>query len=420
MQACIEQYEPKTINLYTITLWDALKYEILNVQEEDLAQESLKALAMMASKFARSEGPLNNYLRPIIKECNEHLEDAPTKQSEAAGRILHSVASAGSGIADKIAKGIFRHLFELYQGSESITKRRGLLEVYNQIVKAYIELTLERTDSNIDTLQASATDSLEAMLRAVTNAPKSEVSFRLTALKGLAQLLAIPKILSESQAHSAVDAVTDVVLHERVGGHGDIRSEAIKTLGDMALNAPDAIRDRAIPAFMVELPDVPSDEADFSPVLEAFAQLSAEQQVFDTIVLRLKNKRNAAVHQGAPKAYQQALLLAILYAFTHGTPMPNEDGVIRSDYYNDYVEPLVTSIREDESVRGDGQTLDIVGRLCNRVLRAQSHHFQSTTYRRNVEWISEKANADRIASNARLAPFLLHYYAALRPEVVEP
>ena len=417
IQACVAGYDHRTIALYTITLWDALKFEILNVQEEALAEEVLKALSMMAAKFAHSETPLNGYLRPIIKECNEHLEDAPTKQSEAAGRVLYAIASSGPYVADKIAKGVFRRLFELYQGSESITKRRGLLEVYNQIIKAYIDLTLQRTDSNIDVLQSSASDALESMLRALTSAPKAEVSFRLTALKGLAQLLAIPKILSETQSQKAVDAVTDIILREHVEGHGDIRTEAIKTLTEMAGSAANAVRDRAIPTFMVELPDVPVDESSYSIALEAFAQLSKETQVFDTIVLRLRNKRNAAVHQNAPKAYQHALLLALLYAFTYGSPMPTEDGIVRSDYFGDYVEPLIIAVGESGAAEVDDQTLEAIGKLCNIVLRPQTPHFQGSVYNRNLEWLSATSNPKRAS---HLTPFLLQYYAALRPEVIDP
>lgn len=372
---------------------------------------------MMAAKFAGVEAVLNSYLRPIIKECNEHLEDAPTKQSEVAGRILHSLAASSPNVADKIAKGVFGPLLQLYKGSESFTKRRGLLEVYNQIIKAYIDLTLQRTDSNIDILQASSGDSLEAMLRALTSAPKAEVSFRLTALKGAAQLLAIPKILSETQSHQIVDAVTDIILHEQTEGHGDIRSEAIKSLTEMAGSAPNAVRDRAIPTFMVELPDMPTDESSYAVALEAFAQLSKEKQVFDTIALRLRNKRNAAIHQDAPKAYQHALLLAMLYAFTYGSPMPTEDGVIRSDYFADYVEPLIVAMSENGSAPPDEQTLEVSGRICNIVLRPQTPHFQSSVYNRNLEWLSAAQAPER---TSQLTPFLLHYYAALRPEVVDP
>ena len=45
LMSCVAYYEPRTVSLYSVTLWDALKYEILNVQEEDLAVDSLKSVS---------------------------------------------------------------------------------------------------------------------------------------------------------------------------------------------------------------------------------------------------------------------------------------------------------------------------------------------------------------------------------------
>jgi DNA repair/transcription protein MET18/MMS19 len=52
--ACVTEYGPRTVSLYAITLWDALKFEVLNVQEEDLAKEALTALAAIAVNFWQS------------------------------------------------------------------------------------------------------------------------------------------------------------------------------------------------------------------------------------------------------------------------------------------------------------------------------------------------------------------------------
>ncbi|WPH00123.1 MMS19 nucleotide excision repair protein-like protein [Acrodontium crateriforme] len=418
IQACVIGYEPRTINLYAVTLWDALKFEILNVQEEDLAVESLKALALIAAKMVEcGENQLNAYIRPIIKECNEHLEDAPTKQSEAAGKILYAVAASSPPVADRITKGILPALFALFQGSESIVRRRGLLEVFNEITKAYSDLEESFPDLNTEALQAFSTDALDAMLRGFVNAPTAEVSFRLTSLDGLAQLAKLRKVLSDSDIHRVVDAITDVVLHEKIKGHGDIRSNAIKTLTEMAGTVPDAVRDRALPAFMVELPDVPADPSACDSVLEAFAELSSEQRIFDTVVLRLKNKLNAAKHQKAPEKYQRSLLLALLYTFKFGSPR-QENGKIQSEYYTDFAEPLVADIRQ-----GLGNVapsiLEITGRICNVVLRSQGAHFQATVYNKDLEWIPSAINASQGAQNQAFTSFVLYYYAALRPEVAD-
>lgn len=421
IQACVVGYEPKTINLYSVTLWDALKFEILNVQEEDLAEEALKALALIAAKFSELEGPLNAYLRPIIKECNEHIEDAPTKQSQGAGRILHAVAVGSPLVADKVAKGILPVLFTLYHSSDSITKRRGLLEVYNEIIKAYVEFQSAGDNASPEALQAFSNDSLEIMLRALNSAPKAEVSFRLTALTGLTQLVGVHGVLSSDEVGRVIAAIDDIILHERVEGHGTIEKDAIQSLIEISRFVPEVIRSQAIPAFMVELPDVPDENSTYAPVLEAFARLSSEQQIFDTVVLRIKNKLSAARYQHASREYQRFLLLAMLYAFTHGSPL-HEDGTVRSAYFSDYAEPLVAQLKDALPSERDDSITEIIGRIANVTLRTQSSHFQSTIYNKNLEWMSPLADGSG-GTNERVrifAPFSLYYHAAIKPEVAEP
>ena len=420
LQACIAGYEPKTINLYSVTLWDALKFEVLAAQEDDLAVEALKALGLIAASFSTGfEGPLNAYLRPVIKECNEHLEDAPTKQSQSAGRIIHAVSSAAPVVADRIAKGVLPALFELFKSSQSISKRRGLLEVFNDVVKAYIETTAAGDTLILEGLQAHSDDAFVALLRALTNAPKSEVSFRLVSLDGLVKLTAIRGLLPQADVERAVEAVTEIVLHEHLDGHGDIRAEVIDALTKMAYTVPHAVSDKAMPAFVAELPDVPQDDTSYVPVLEALARLSSAKEAFDTIVLRLKNRHTAARQQGASKAYQQALLMALLYAFTHGSPAI-DDGVIRSSYFSDYAEPLLRQVKETPAAEWDAAELEVIGLICNTLLRSQISHFQSTSYNTTIQWLSPSAEQGAAHDTIRaVAPFSIHYYAAIRPEVVE-
>ena len=379
-------------------------------------------LSLMGAKFARFEGFLNVYLRPIIKECNEHLEDAPTKQSQAAGRILHAVAKSDRFVADKVVKGVFPSLLSMYRSSESIAKRRGLLEVFSTVINAYSEFESTREDSDVETLKESTDEAFTAMILALNKAPKQEVSFRLAALDGVAQLFAVRRLLSDDQIQGALNMFTKMILNENVSEHGSIRSEAISRLVAVATHAPDAARNIAVPAFMAQIPDTSNDESTVLPTLEAFVQLSKEPQLFDTVAVRLRSKLISARNQAASTTYQHALLLALLYAFEHGSPTRDEDGIIRSTYFTDFIDPLISSLKEGVSLSQDVRTLDIIGKICNVVLRPQGLHFQASVYNRNLAWLSP-AHATPSMPTQRildLAPFTLYYYAALRPDVVDP
>lgn len=271
----------------------------------------------------------------------------------------------------------------------------------------------------IESLQPYGKVALELFLRALTHAPKAEVSFRLVSLDGLVQLSSIPGVLSEEEINRIIDTITSLILRERIPGDGDIRTPAIERLVQLARVHSNLVQAKAIPAFMVELPDVPHELADYSTCLEAFAQLSVERQVFDVIVLRLKSKYNAAKHQGASQQYQQNLLKALLYAFLQGSPI-KEDGVLRSSYFLQFAEPMLDGVSTGDLAAYSSTDLDIIGRLCNCLLREQSPHFQSSIYNTRRAWLLEGLeDSSSTRKTLQLAPFLLHFYAALRPEVVE-
>lgn len=429
--ACVESYEPRTVSLYSVTLWDALKFEILNVQEEDLAQESLTILSTIAVKLALAgEGALNAYLKPIIKECNEHLEDAPTKQSKAAGSILNAVAKASPIIADILTKAVLPHLFQLFQSSESISKRRGLIEVLNQIIDATIAvssqwrttdadgiITGDRATSNA--LRDYSSESLEALLRAVINAPKSEVSFRLSAIEGLVGLVKVRELLNDADVVRVIDACTDIIIHERDSAQADVEAAAIKGLTEIAHHSPSTTAEKALPTLLAQLPDAPETTGGYERILEAFAKLSTETQIFDTIVLRLKNKLNAAVHQKAQNFYIHALLTAILFAFANGSP-GTEDGTIRSSYFPDIIKPFLdqATASGNVSILSDETSIDIIGRTCNIIIRQQSTHIQNQIF---VEYepvfaLIGQENAGKHGNTAVIAS--LHLHAAFRQEAV--
>ncbi|KAF2214828.1 hypothetical protein CERZMDRAFT_36364 [Cercospora zeae-maydis SCOH1-5] len=417
LQACAVSYSASTVNLYSVTLWDALKFEIINVQGEDLAEEALKALALIADKLAPIDNALGAYLKPVVKECNEHLEDAPTKQSQGAGRIILAVARTNPIVADKVTKGILPVLFSLYGSSTSIAKRRGLLEVYNSLVQAHVDLQAAGHDVSPEGLQVFLDQAMTAMLHALARAPKSEVSFRLTAINGLKQLISARRVLSPEQLALAVSAVHDVVLHERCEGHGNIRPEAIAALVDIAAAAPDAIRDQTVPAFMVELPDEAPDREIYRKVLEAFAQLSHEQQIFDTVVLRLKNKLRSAQSRLESKNLELDLLLAILYCFTNGCPMKEESGGIRGDYYTDYAEYMIQRLKQTPSLDVEDSTATITGRLTNHILRQQTPHFQATVYNKDLEWLSPAKAPEPDEATRRI---LIRHLSLLVNKFLEP
>ncbi|OCK80969.1 ARM repeat-containing protein [Lepidopterella palustris CBS 459.81] len=390
ISSCVKEYGPRTVSLYSITLWDALKFEILNAQEEDLAQEALSALAGIAQTLADgSSGPLNAYLRPITNECNEHLEDAPTKQSQASGQILHKIASTSPETATIIISIILPNLYTLYQTADTTAKRRGLLEVLVQLIRADIEVFGEWRSLGKFTGDPLATNpldkfgsrTLEVMANGLSTAPIKEVSFRLVCLNGLLHLTKVRQLLDDQDIAKVIQLFHDVVITEESYGKDEMKAAAINGLVEISHQKPQLVVDKAFPAFMAELPDTDADGSlTYLPVLEAFAKLASEEKVFDKVILRLKNKLNTAVKEHASSSYLVALLSAILYALNQGG-VQLEQSSESSPYYQDIVLPLLSQVSSSDSSHqhafDNETTLDLVGRICSIIIRPQSVEIQN-------------------------------------------
>ncbi|KAF1996817.1 MMS19 nucleotide excision repair protein-like protein [Amniculicola lignicola CBS 123094] len=382
--ASVAEYGPRTIALYSITLWDALKFEILNVQEEDLAKDALKGLAAIAKTLSKgTTGPLNSYLRPITKECNEHFEDAPTKQSQASARILNTISSISAEVTNIILAGVLPTIFTLFQTAETMAKRRGLLEVVVPLIHADIEVFGDWKSVGTagphpaaNALVQFKDQALEIMSNGLTNAPPKEVSFRLACLGGLLQLSKARELLSDKEIGNIIQQFHAIVIHEESHGKDEVKDAAINALVEIAHQKPQVVIEKAFPAFMAQLPDTDTDgQTGYLPVLEAFAKLGGEEKVFSTVILRLKNKFSSAVQQNASSAYVVALLSALLYALNQGSEQL-EQNPESSSYYQDIVLPIIkrTSSSDDSRPKAfdEESTLDLVGRICNIIIRPLS------------------------------------------------
>lgn len=387
--ACVTEYGTRTVSLYAITLWDTLKFEVLNVQEEDLAQEALSGLAAIAMTLSQgTPGPLNAYLRPIIKECNEHLEDAPTKQSQASARILHKIADVSAEVTNILLAGVLPNLFLLFQTADIMAKRRGLLEVLAQLIRANIDVYGDWRTMGPGGYQAGNNaliqfrdQALEVMLNGLETAPAKEVSFRLVCLDGLLQLSKARQLLGDEDVGRIIQVLHAIVIHEDPHGKNEVKEAAINGIVEIAHHKPQVVVDKAFPAFLAQLPDTDADGSKaYLTVLEAFAKLASEEQVFDTVLLRLKNKFSAAVAQGASSEYIIALLSAILYALTKGEAKLSQTSA-KSNYYTDIALPLIQRASSPDASHptafDDEKTLDLVGRICNLIIRSQPAEQQS-------------------------------------------
>lgn len=378
---------------YSITLWDSLKFEILNVQEEDLADEALVALRAIAVKLSQgltsadAKTPLARYLRPVTEECNEQLREPQHKQAKPAGQILSSLGTSSPIAFYLIVKAAVAPMLTLYQDAGGIAKQRAILEVFVQILDS--GLAVFGTSSSTDPfpevenpLDAFKDRLFELFSQALMSAATEELSFRIVALKGLVRLCTLRKYLQENEIGLAVQWLDEIVLLDRSNGRDDLKNEAIRALVEISKIKPNLIMDITFPAFMAKLPDTSTPEnEDYMITLEGLAQLSVEKTISDTLVRRLLNRLDAVLQHDGPPAYPQAILSTLQYVLSRRDLATDAN---LGSYHEKIVvgllrrTALAAAGHGSRTALNDETTMRILGRLANLVVRALDSHKQAS------------------------------------------
>ena len=389
--ACAFSYSLRTISNYAVTLWDSLKYEILNVQEGDLADEALKALQAIAIRLNRgleSADPktaLANYIRPIAKECNEQLQEPQHKQAKPAGQILSAIGTVSPIAYCLVIKSVLPPLSTLYQGADSIAKQRALLEVLVQLLDSAIAVygtpAIPVPEAEAENPLISFKDRLfELNSQALMSTAIEEVSFRVVALKALLRLCLLREYLQDNEVGMVVQYLDEIVLSEDPTGRDTLKKEAIQALVEISRIKPNLIMNITFPAFMARLPEYsPTDQHDYLITLEGLAQLSVEKFVADTLIRRLLNRLDVVLDRGGSVAYPRAILFTLQYVIAKRELKSDPNLQV---YFEKIVVGLINKALNASVGRGSltalnqEPTMEIMARLTIMIIRALDYHKQ--------------------------------------------
>ena len=391
--ACAMSYGPTTVSNYSVTLWDSLKFEILNVQEEDLADEALASLQAIGLKLSHgldSTDPktsLARYLRPITKECNEQLQEPQHKQAKPVGQILSALGATSPVAIYLIVKTVVPPLNILYQDADSIPKQRALLEVLVQILDSAIAVygtpSIPAPSISIaNPLEPFKDQLFELTSQALMSTAADEVSFRVVALKALLRLCLLRKYLQDNEIGMAVQYFDEIVLSEDPSGKEDLKKESIKALVELSRIKSNLIMSITIPAFMAKLPDSSSvDDWKYVSILEGLAQLSVEKFVSETLIRRLLSKLDVVLQNESTPTYPQAIISALHYVLSQRDLTQDES---LGSYHDKIVVGLTnrvimaSSARASTTALNDESTLEVLGRLMTMIAGALGGHRQAS------------------------------------------
>ncbi|MCJ1386511.1 hypothetical protein MMC17_009637 [Xylographa soralifera] len=389
--ACASSYNITTMTNYSVTLWDSLKYEILNVQEEDLAEEALIAIRAIAERLSNGltsavpNTPLATYMRPIMKECNEYFQAPQHKQSKPASQILSSIGTVSSVAHTLVVRSVVPQLLTLYQVADSISKQKPLLEALLQILQPTLihhgsSSSAKRSDLE-NPLGPFKDNLLEIFSQALMSTAEGEISFRVVALKSLLLLCCLQDYLQDNEIGMTVQYFDEIVLSENTSGRDDLRNAAIQGLVDISRMKPAMIMDITFPAFMAKLPDsLPEDNVDYKVALEALARISAERSTSDTLIRRLFSRLDMILMTSVPSSYPQAILSTLYYVFNQRrlTSEPNL-GIYSHNIIGILSSAAIASTKVGLTLTLiEPQTMELLGRLACLTVRTLDTHKQQS------------------------------------------
>ncbi|KAJ5899956.1 hypothetical protein N7495_004700 [Penicillium taxi] len=387
--ACIHSYDPDTVSRYSITIWEVLKFEILNAQEEFLSESSLQALNATAKRLAEGvtqvsqDIPLAQYLQPITKECNEQMQEREQKKAKPAQQILKSLASSSVIAFTLIVKTVIAPIFTIYQEADGIAKQKALLETLAVLFQSAIDVFGEWDSRSVDVdlanpLHEYKDQFFEVLGQALMGAAKEEAAFRVTALKGFLSLSNLRDFFQDNEIGLFVQYLNDILLNEDSVGRNGLKEEAISALAKISKHHPRLIMDITFPAFIATLPeDDGKVNTNYLTTLDILAQISTEKDIFETLFRRLFSKLSILLQREQPGSvdYPHAILVTFLWVMEQRQmdADPNVDM-----YFDKIVVGLCRSVSESTSgksknkILNDATILDVLGRLCNLLVRSVS------------------------------------------------
>jgi DNA repair/transcription protein MET18/MMS19 len=286
--ACCASYKQSTLNDWSSKIWDALKFEVWNGEEEDSIKGSLQILHNLAESLSKSPFPLEwdlneDYLSyfaiPAINECSTRLHDSRKQYLIPSGRMLQAIASASPYSFYLVIKKVLPALLLIWQDSKLGSEKKSLLTVLNNILQARVDQILAddfvpgmlKEEEMPMAMQEYLSESMKKMGEAfgrfrdglveVYSAAVSDMkkaselqddSFALPAIHGLALLFKIPGYLSDAEMGMVVEQLNRIALELR--DKKEIHAEALFALHQISVEAEGVFK-ITLSNYILELPE---------------------------------------------------------------------------------------------------------------------------------------------------------------------
>jgi len=221
LTACANNYGPQTIANYATSIWDTIRFEILNANDEDVSSQALDLLRAITATLSfglSGEAPrvsaLATFLKHIVETCSKELRDIEAKMARPAGKVLSTCSSVSAPSNKFIVERCIPQLIMLFRETDSTNKRTAILDVLNGFLDATKEVFGEIKDVEEVPIMLCKDDLFEVYSKGFLGSGSEETTYKITALEGFRKLLALKGILSNNEIGIVVQYFDEVVLRD--------------------------------------------------------------------------------------------------------------------------------------------------------------------------------------------------------------
>ena len=370
-------------------MWDALKYEVWNMEDESIAASVLDTFTAMAARLSREKEYLRIFLSPVAKECREHLEDIPTKQSKASESVIASLSRASVGAFNYLAPPLIEYLLDQFEKADSVTKLHGVLEILVEVMRSSSSALGEWsrpsqmiTDDNmsVDVQDFDWKEKVYSCFKQIASSDSSfGVPIRVLAFQGLRYLCKAKSLLEDSAIIRVLQVSCETAIDLKSDSSQDIREAAIDVLKSVAGQKPQLVLNETIPSLVAKLTlqDIGKDDCR-EEVLEVLAKIGTVDKVRTTVIVRLKNHLIEVIQKNAPEEYTVVVTAALLYALSANQGFSNQNCKLT---YDDVLYPIISTMFTDDGDRANYtrsvSVIDGLGKICNILIRQESSEMQT-------------------------------------------
>ena len=322
--ACVSSYDTVTLSSFSVSLWDSLKFEIFNSQEEDIAEETLNVIRSLAETLERNQedrgisAASSGFLNLVCKECVDRLKEPQQKQAKSASRILNALENISLEAFSIVIQAAVPQLLSQYKTSDTTEERISTLEPLSQLIESVPSSC--RRDISISTRATSPLQQFkDELLQICTGALSGESDnanlLQATAITSLSSMCELSNLLTPREVASVVQLLNGIVVKRKGGPQNVLKDRAIHGLRMISIFDPSLIVEETLPVLLSRISSMDStgDFESYCANLECLASISVGSSFGDTSVRRLFSRLDEASRENQPVDNIWALLSTMNY-----------------------------------------------------------------------------------------------------------